>query len=128
MRGTRLHVARGARQTELDQLIEAWTRTLSIDAVEALMLEHSIPAGRIYRGPEMVTDPHFAAREAIVEVPHPRWNGLKMQGVFPKLSATPGAVRSIAPQTVGEHNAEVLGGLLGLDEAELAALGKAGVI
>jgi formyl-CoA transferase len=122
------HAARGARQTELDQLIEAWTRGLTIDQVEALMVAHSIPAGRIYTAPEMIADPHFAAREAIVEVPHPRWTGLKMQNVFPRLSATPGAIRSIAPQSVGEHNAEVLGGVLGLDEAELAALAKAGVI
>jgi crotonobetainyl-CoA:carnitine CoA-transferase CaiB-like acyl-CoA transferase len=122
------HNARGANQTELDNLIEAWTKTLTIDEVEALMLEHSIPAGRIYRGPEMLADPHFAAREAIVEVPHPRWDGLKMQNVFPKLSATPGAIRSIAPQTVGQDNDAVLGGLLGLDERERAALASAGVI
>ena len=51
-----------------------------------------------------------------------------MQNVFPKLSETPGAVRSIAPQSVGEHNAEVLGGLLGIDEAERKHLTDAGVI
>jgi crotonobetainyl-CoA:carnitine CoA-transferase CaiB-like acyl-CoA transferase len=92
------------------------------------MLKHAVPAGRVYRGPDMVADPHFAAREAIVDVAHPRWTGLKMQNVFPKLSATPGAIRSIAPQSVGEHNAEVLGDLLGIDAAECARLAKAGVI
>jgi formyl-CoA transferase len=51
-----------------------------------------------------------------------------MQGVFPKLSATPGAVRSIAPQSVGEHNRQILGGRLGLGEAELAALSARGVV
>jgi len=122
------HGARGARQTELDELINAWTGALTVDQVEALMLEHSIPAGRIYTGPEMLADPHFAAREAIVEVPHPRWKNLQMQNVFPKLSATPGAIRSIAPQSVGQDNAAVLGGVLGMGEAELEALAKAGVI
>jgi formyl-CoA transferase len=122
------HVARGAHQTELDQLIEAWTSTLTVDAVEALMLEHAIPAGRLYQAPDMIADPHFAAREAIVDVPHPRWKNLKMQNVFPKLSATPGAIRSIAPQSVGEHNVEVLGGLLGIGEPELAAMAEKGVI
>ncbi|HLK25408.1 MAG TPA: CoA transferase, partial [Caulobacteraceae bacterium] len=102
--------------------------TRTVAEVEALMLEHAVPAGRVYRGPDMVADPHFAAREAIVEVPHPRWTGLKMQNVFPKLSATPGAIRAIAPQSVGEHNAEVLEGLLGLDQAEQARLAAAGVI
>ena len=122
------HGARGARQTELDELINAWTGALTVDQVEALMLEHSIPAGRNYTGPEMLADPHFAAREAIVEVPHPRWKNLQMQNVFPKLSATPGAIRSIAPQSVGQDNAAVLGGVLGMGEAELEALAKAGVI
>ena len=44
-----------------------------------------------------------AAREAIVRLAHPRWGEVAMQNVFPKLSRTPGAVRSIAPQSVGEH-------------------------
>jgi formyl-CoA transferase len=122
------HVARGERQAELDALIEAWTSTLTIEELEALMVEHAIPAGRIYRAPDLLADPHVAAREAIVEVPHPRWDNLMMQNVFPKLSATPGAIRAIAPQTVGEHNAEVLGGLLGLPAAELEALKAQGVI
>jgi len=124
----RTHPARGLRQKELDDLIETWTSTRTVAEVEALMLEHAVPAGRVYRGPDMVADPHFAVREAIVEVPHPRWTGLKMQNVFPKLSATPGAIRAIAPQSVGEHNAEVLEGLLGLDQAEQARLAAAGVI
>ncbi|HXQ45910.1 MAG TPA: CoA transferase [Caulobacteraceae bacterium] len=124
----RTHPARGVRQVELDQLIEAWTSTLSVDEVEALMLEHAVPAGRVYRGPDMVADPHFAAREAIVEVPHPRWRGLTMQNIMPKLSETPGAIRSIAPQSVGEHNADILGGLLGIGEAERKRLTDAGVI
>jgi formyl-CoA transferase len=122
------HAARGENQTELDELIEGWTRGLSVGAVEALMLEQSVPAGRVYRAPEMLQDPHFAAREAIVDVPHPRWRGLKMQNVFPKLSETPGAIRSIAPQSVGQDNEAVLGGLLGLSGVELAALAKDGVI
>ncbi|HEY2659287.1 MAG TPA: CoA transferase [Caulobacteraceae bacterium] len=122
------HVARGQNQIELDQRIEAWTKSLTIEQLEALMIEHSIPAGRIYTAPDMLADPHFAAREAIVEVPHPRWEGLKMQNVFPKLSATPGAIRSIAPQSVGEHNDEVLEGLLGLSAETVAGLRRAGAI
>jgi crotonobetainyl-CoA:carnitine CoA-transferase CaiB-like acyl-CoA transferase len=122
------HVARGRNQKELDDLIEAWTRTLPVAEVEALMLEHGIPSGKIYRAPEMLDDPHFAARDAIVTREHPRWGALKMQNSFPKLSATPGSVRTLAPQTVGEHNAEVYGGVLGIDEAELERLKTAGVV
>jgi formyl-CoA transferase len=51
-----------------------------------------------------------------------------MQGVFPKLSLTPGGVRSIAPQSVGEDNQDILGERLGLDEATLSRLAAAGII
>ncbi len=122
------HVARGENQARLDALIEEWTRTRDIAEVEAALLEHSVPSGRIYRAPEMLADPHFAAREAILTLPHPRWGQIAMQNVFPKLSRTPGSVRSIAPQTVGEHNAEIWGGLLGLTADEIAGLTARGVL
>jgi crotonobetainyl-CoA:carnitine CoA-transferase CaiB-like acyl-CoA transferase len=122
------HVSRGRNQTELDELIEAWTKTLAVDEVEALMIKHAIPAGKIYRAPEMLADPHFAAREAIIEVDTPRWGPLKMQNAFPKLSDTPSRVRSPAPSIVGEHNGPIYGEWLGLDEAELERLAADGVI
>jgi crotonobetainyl-CoA:carnitine CoA-transferase CaiB-like acyl-CoA transferase len=122
------HVSRGRHQGELDARIAAWTATLTVDRLEAKMAEASVPAGRLYAPADMLQDPHFAARDAIVAVDHPRWPGLMMQGVFPKLSATPGAIRRIAPQRVGEDNEEVLGGRLGLGAAELGRLAEAGVI
>ena len=122
------HVARGHNQLELDELINAWTQTLTVDEVDALMIAHSIPAGRVYRAPEMLADPHFKAREAIVEVETERFGKLKMQGAFPKFSATPGGIRSPAPSIVGQHNAEIYGGLLGMAPGELANLKAAGVI
>ncbi len=102
------HVSRGKNQIELDALISDWTRAHTVDEVEAKMIAHAIPAGRVYKPADMIADPHFQAREAIVDIEHPRWKNLKMQGVFPKLSRTPGAIRAIAPQIVGEHNAEIL--------------------
>ena len=122
------HTARGDRQEELDGIIEAWTKTRTTDELEALMLEHAVPAGKIYRAPEMLDDPHFAAREAIVDVPSERWEGLKMQNVFPKLSKTPGEVRWAGPPELGQHNEEVYGRLLGMDTARLDELAEQGVI
>ena len=122
------HLARGERQTELDELINAWTRTLTIDQVDELMIEHSIPAGRVYRARDMLADPHFAARQAIIEVETERYGKLKMQNAFPKLSASPSGVRSPAPSVVGQHNAEIYGQLLGMSAAELDGLKAAGVI
>lgn len=122
------HHARGANQSELDALIGEWTRTLTLEELDALMTRHGVPAGRMFRAPDMLSDPHYAAREALVSLPHPRWGEVRMQNVFPKLSATPGSVRRIAPQSVGQDNAEILGGDLGLTGAEIEALAADGVI
>ena len=116
------HVARGRHQAELDALIADWTRGKTVAEVERLMIEHAVPAGSIYRAPEMLADPHFAAREAIVEVATEKWGELKMQAPFPKLSATPSSIRSPAPTEVGQHNEEIYCGLLGYTTEELAAL------
>ena len=122
------HVARGTHQVELDALIADWTRTRTIVEVEAAMIAHSVPAGTIYRAPEMLADPHYAARDAVIEVETARWGKLRMQNSFPKLSDTPSSVRTPAPATVGEHNEDVYRGLLGMEDAEIAALSAAGVI
>jgi len=122
------HVARGNRQHELDALIADWTRTLTVEDLEALMIKHSIPAGKIYRAAEMLEDPHFAAREALVEVDSPRWGPFKMQNSFPKFSDTHGGIRSLAPQEIGQHNDEVYRDLLGMDDAEIARLKAADAI
>lgn len=114
------HGARGEYQGELDDLIARWTETMTTDELLALMEEHSVPAGRIYRAPEMLEDPHFAAREAIIEVPHPDFGHFRMQNVAPKLSSTPGAVRWAGPE-LGQHNDEILSGLLGLSDDDIAA-------
>lgn len=122
------HVARGERQKELDDLIEAWTSKLTVAEVEALMIEHSVPAGRIYGAADMLEDEHFKAREALVEVDSPRWGKFAMQNSFPKLSDTPSAIRSLAPQSIGEHNDEIYGRLLGMDQQTIDNLKAAGAI
>ena len=122
------HVARGKHQEELDALIGDWTKTLTIAELEDKMVAAGVPAGRLYRPQDMLDDPHFQARDAIIAVPHPRWGEVKMQNVFPKLSATPGSVRRRAPETIGQDNADVYGEMLGLDEAALAELQARGII
>jgi formyl-CoA transferase len=115
------HQARGRHQKELDELIGKWTSRLPTRDVLALMDEHGVPAGLIYRAPEMLSDPHFAAREAIVSVKHPEYGDLKMQNVAPKLSETPGGIRSIAPR-LGEHNEEVYLELMNMERSRYAEL------
>jgi crotonobetainyl-CoA:carnitine CoA-transferase CaiB-like acyl-CoA transferase len=122
------HVARGQNQDELDAIVETWTRTKTVAEVEATMIEHSIPAGIIYRAPEMLDDPHFAARNALIEVETPRWGKVKMQNAFPFLSETPSSVRSPAPAQIGQHNDEVYRGLLGLQPVEIERLAASGAV
>jgi len=115
------HSARGAAMAELDNLIAEWTSMRAADDLLALLHDGGVPAGRIFRAKDMFADPHFAARQAIVTVPHPDFGELPMQNAVPKLSETPGAVRSAGP-ALGEHNDEIYGGLLGLDGDERARL------
>ncbi len=122
------HIARGENQIELDALINRWTGQHTIAEVEALMIQYSVPAGKVYRAPEMFADPHFQAREAIVELETERFGKLKMQNVVPRLSETPSAIRTPAPSKVGQHNADVYGGLLGLTPKEIEELKAAGAI
>ncbi|MBI1194137.1 MAG: CoA transferase [Bacteroidetes bacterium] len=101
------HIARGQNQNELDEIIDAWTATISVNELEALMIEHSVPAGRILDAEDMLSDPHFAAREAIITLDVPGLGAVPMQSPAPKLSRTPSSVRRRAPQEVGQDSAEI---------------------
>lgn len=101
------HTARGRNQQELDDLINAWTSAFTVDDLEALMVEHGVPAGRILDAEDMLSDPHFAAREAIMTLDHPEFGPVPMQSPFPKLSRTPSSVRRFAPQEIGQDTDEI---------------------
>jgi formyl-CoA transferase len=121
------HSARGANQVELDKLVDDWTRTMTVETTIWLMNKFGVPVGRIYRAPDMLEDEHFKAREAIVRIPHKLFGSLAMQNVAPKLSATPGQVRSAGPD-LGEHNDEIYRGMLGFDPAKISDLLSRGII
>jgi len=122
------HTARGANMLVLDEMINEWSRTKTVDEMEALMQEAGVPAGRIYRAPEMLEDPHYQARDAIVATPTEEWPDLKMQNVFPKMSKTQGEIRWAGNTTLGAHNQEVYGGELGLSDEELTRLQENSII
>ncbi|MEM6828316.1 MAG: CoA transferase [Pseudomonadota bacterium] len=121
------HVARGERQAELDDLIGEWTSQYTSVEVLDMCEEYGVPAGNMYRAPEMLADPHFEAREAIIERDHPRHENFKMQNVAPKLSATPGHVETVGPD-LGQHNELIYGELLGMDSVTMADLEERGII
>jgi len=124
----RTHIARGANMAELDRLINEWTVTRTVADVDSLMQDAGVPAGRIYRAPDMIEDPHFQARESIVDMPTDEWPDLKMQNIFPKMSKTQGEIRWTGNNTLGAHNKEVYGELLGLSDEELATLTEKSII
>jgi formyl-CoA transferase len=121
------HARRGAHQAGLDELIGEWTRTLTVEALLERLEAKGVPCGRVYRAPEMLADPQFASREAIVSVDHPIFGPVRMQNVFPKLSETPGRVRWPGP-ALGEHTEAVLKARLGLSDERIASLRRAEVI
>jgi formyl-CoA transferase len=121
------HGARGAHSDELDALIADWTRPQPAAGLLELLHEGGIPAGLTYRAADMLADPHFAARNAIIRMAHPEFGELPMQNVSPQLSDTPGAVRSLGPE-LGAHNEEIYAGVLRLTVERRAALAKDGVI
>jgi formyl-CoA transferase len=121
------HSARGLHQEALDGLIAGWTATLDADRLLAVLEEGGVPAGRIYRAADMLADPHYLARQAIVRLVDPELGEIAMQNVAPRLSATPGRVAWPGP-ALGQHNQEVYQGLLGLPDEEVGRLADQGVI
>jgi len=121
------HMARGERQAELDEMIGEWTKKRTSAEVLTFCEEHGVPAGNIYRVPEMLHDPQFQAREALIEADHPKHENFVMQNVAPKLSETPGKVAWVGPE-LGQHNEAIYGELLGMDSATRADLEDRGII
>ena len=121
------HISRGENQQTLDEVIGEWSVTLPAEELLGRLTELGVPAGKIYRAPDMLEDEQFKARDTIIDVTNKTFGKLKMQGVFPRLSATPGSVRWTGPE-LGEHNAEVYAELLNTTAAELVQLEQAGTI
>ncbi|UMR29115.1 CoA transferase [Massilia sp. MB5] len=117
---------RAAKSALIDAAIAGWTSANGIDAVLAALEVAEVPAGRIYSVADIVADPHYQAREMILQATLPDGVQVKMPGIVPKLSDTPGAVRWQGP-TLGQHTAEVLAGL-GLDAAAIQRLADEGAV
>lgn len=121
------HQARGRHQDELDSTIAEWTRQLEADVVVHRLAEVGVPAGHVYRAPEMLADPQIQARESIIRVEDERIGEMPMQNAFPRLSRSPGGVHHTGP-SLGEHTEEVLRDWAKLDEAAIRSLAERGVI
>lgn len=114
------NAGRVPRTADLDAAIEAWTRAHDLDGVLAALDAADVPAGRVYDPDDILKDPHYAARRMIEQWQLPDGRPMKIPGVVPKLSATPGGTRWLGP-ALGAHTDEVLAAL-GYDDARREAL------
>jgi crotonobetainyl-CoA:carnitine CoA-transferase CaiB-like acyl-CoA transferase len=117
---------RAARQDWLDAQIEAWSMRHSPDEVLAALQRADVPASKVYSIRDIVADAHYQARGMIETIRTPDGGSLKVPGVVPKLTRTPGSIRSAGPR-LGQHTAEVLREL-GYDDARISALRDAKVV
>ena len=116
-----------ARQMErIDAAISLWTLKRNQQEVLDEMEKAEVPAGRIYSAADIATDPHFAARGMLQEIVANDGEKLKVPGIIPKLSATPGEIRTAAPK-LGEHTEEVLKGV-GFSSKEISAFRERNIV
>lgn len=114
------------RVAEIDAAIEAWTRTRGVDEVLRVLEAAGVPAGRVYNARDIARDPHFRARDMLLAQHTRDGHTLEVPGIVPKLSGTPGALRTPAPR-LGDDTEAVLQEL-GLSAAEIAALRARNVV
>lgn len=119
--------ARRARHDEIDRAIEAWTSTIRPAVAAQVLQGNGIPAAPVIDTEAIHDDPNLVAREFWVTLPHPRMKPWRQPRSPWRLREANPVPRRHAP-LFGEHNEEVLGGLLGLTPAELEELEAAGVI
>jgi formyl-CoA transferase len=117
---------RAAHMERIDAAIAEWTSRFSQSEVLEEMERAQVPAGRIYSAADIAADPHFAARGMIQQVIAADGEPLKLPGIIPKLSGTPGALRTPAPK-LGEHTDEILKGL-GFSVSQVNALREKQII
>jgi crotonobetainyl-CoA:carnitine CoA-transferase CaiB-like acyl-CoA transferase len=120
-------LARAQNADTLYPLIAAWAAQYTADDLTELLSKVDIPASPLMSIADIAADPHYRERGTLVNVPDPDFGDLPMPAPLPRLSKTPGSIRSTGP-ALGAHNTEVYRDVLGLDEQTLAALAAEGVI
>ena len=116
-----------AARDEVIKRVTEWTGSMDRDTLMTVCLEFQVPAGPINSIADIFADPHIQARGNLEEVTLADLGRVVVPSVIPKLSETPGEIKALGPG-LGEHNAEIYGGLLGLSAEEIEKFKKDGVI
>ncbi len=119
--------ARVKNSKMMDEIVTEWMGRYDWEFIKNHLDTFGVPVSLVFTMEDIFADPHYAARENLVEVDHPRLGTLRMPGVTPKLSVTPGEVKWPGAD-LGTFNDEIFGDLLGLSEADVAELKDKGVI
>jgi crotonobetainyl-CoA:carnitine CoA-transferase CaiB-like acyl-CoA transferase len=121
------HRARGRHMHEIDTIVAGWTQPFRSAELLDKLHAAGVPAGLVYEPKDMLDDPHFRERGSLQTVRDERHGELTMQAVVPRLSDTPGTIRSAGP-ALGADTDTVLTELLGRSAADVAALRDKGVV
>ena len=121
------NASRCENDVALDTLIAQWFRQRDCSQIMAIFEQANVVAGPVLDIRDIVADPHYRARADIVDVPDVDFGSVRMQGVVPKFSETPGEVRH-AGGPLGADNLSVFRDMLGLDEAAIERLRRERVI
>ena len=113
------------RVAELDQAIGEWAKTVSTDKALEILDSVAVPVGRIYTVADIANDPHYKARGNIQTIQMQDGSKLDVPGVIPKLSRTPGSIKTLAPD-IGENTDEILQSI-GLNKSQVASLKERGI-
>ena len=120
------NAGRVARVAEIDAAIGAWTQPRTVQQVMDALAPARVPAGKVYTAKDIAEDPHYRARDMILQQRTRDGDTLEVPGIVPKLSATPGTIRSSAPH-LGDDTDAVLAEA-GLSDEQIALLRSKGVI
>jgi formyl-CoA transferase len=108
------------RTAEIDAAIQSWCATQNIETALQILSDADVPVGKIYSVRNMMSDPQFLARQMFEQHAFADGTPVKLPGITPKMSVTPGQTHWLGPK-LGQHNDEVLHDL-GFDDAEIAKM------
>lgn len=112
---------------EIDAIVRTWIKMHSFKELKMIADREGVPVSLVYDAADIFSDPQYKFRENIVEVPYKPLGSIKIPGIVPKFSETPGEIKWAGPE-LGEHNKEVYGEWLGLNDEDLQTLKNEGVI